>query len=81
MCSCHTTDQIHHLSKDDDDDCVSAVSDDPASSHALSQPLATSCAGIFAVGDVRSGSIKRVASAVGEGAIVVASVHQALAVL
>ena len=60
---------------------TSAVSDDPASSHALSQPLATSCAGVFAVGDVRSGSIKRVASAVGEGAIVVASVHQALAVL
>ena len=59
---------------------TSAVSDDPASSHALSQPLATSCAGIFAVGDVRSGSIKRVASAVGEGAIVVASVHQTLAV-
>jgi thioredoxin reductase (NADPH) len=60
---------------------TSAVSDDPASSHALSQPLTTSCAGVFAVGDVRSGSIKRVASAVGEGAIVVASVHQALAVL
>jgi len=60
---------------------TSAVSDDPASSHALSQPLATSCAGIFAVGDVRSGSIKRVASAVGEGSIVIASVHQALAVL
>jgi len=60
---------------------TSAVSDDPASSHALSQPLATSCAGIFAVGDVRSGSIKRVASAVGEGSIVIASVHQALAAL
>jgi thioredoxin reductase (NADPH) len=60
---------------------TSAVSDDPTSSHALSQPLATSCAGIFAVGDVRSGSVKRVASAVGEGAMVVASVHQALAVL
>ena len=59
---------------------ISAVSDDPASSHALSQPLATSCPGIFAVGDVRSGSIKRVASAVGEGSIVVASVHQALSV-
>jgi thioredoxin reductase (NADPH) len=57
---------------------VSAASDDPASSHALSQPLATSCPGIFAVGDVRSGSIKRVASAVGEGSIVVAAVHQAL---
>jgi len=59
---------------------ISAVSDDPASSHALSQPLATSCPGIFAVGDVRSGSIKRVASAVGEGSIVIASVHEALSV-
>jgi len=35
--------------------------------------------GIFAVGDVRGGSVKRVASAVGEGAIVVSAVHQALA--
>jgi thioredoxin reductase (NADPH) len=60
---------------------VSAASDDPASLHALSHPFATSCPGIFAVGDVRSGSIKRVASAVGEGSIVVASVHQALAAL
>ncbi len=60
---------------------ISAASDDPASSHALSQPLATSCPGIFAVGDVRSGSIKRVASAVGEGSIVIAAVHQALDVL
>jgi thioredoxin reductase (NADPH) len=53
----------------------SSVPDDLASPH----PLATSCPGIFAVGDVRSGSIKRVASAVGEGSVVVASVHQALA--
>jgi thioredoxin reductase (NADPH) len=60
---------------------IAAASDDAASSHALSQPLATSCAGIFAVGDVRSGSIKRVASSVGEGSMVVASVHEALAVL
>ncbi len=42
-------------------------------------PLQTSRAGVFAVGDVRAGSIKRVASAVGEGSIVVSSVHQALA--
>jgi thioredoxin reductase (NADPH) len=48
------------------------------SSHALAHPLATSCPGIFAVGDVRSGSVKRVASGVGEGSVVVASVHQAL---
>jgi thioredoxin reductase (NADPH) len=45
----------------------------------LANPLATSCPGIFAVGDVRCGSLKRVASAVGDGAVVVASVHQALA--
>jgi thioredoxin reductase (NADPH) len=38
----------------------------------------TSLPGIFAVGDVRSGSTKRVASAVGEGAAVVALVHRAL---
>jgi thioredoxin reductase (NADPH) len=33
---------------------------------------------VFAVGDVRAGSLKRVASAVGEGAAVVTLVHQAL---
>ncbi|WP_075213983.1 FAD-dependent oxidoreductase [Mongoliimonas terrestris] len=35
---------------------------------------ATSCPGIFAVGDVRTGSIKRVASAVGEGSVVISRV-------
>ena len=40
--------------------------------------LETSRPGVFAVGDVRAGSIKRVASAVGEGSIAVAYVHQAL---
>jgi thioredoxin reductase (NADPH) len=40
--------------------------------------LETSCPGIFAVGDVRDGSVKRVASAVGEGAIAVSLVHQYL---
>jgi pyruvate/2-oxoglutarate dehydrogenase complex dihydrolipoamide dehydrogenase (E3) component len=38
----------------------------------------TSVPGIFAIGDVWSGSIKRVASAVGEGSVVVTSVHQHL---
>jgi thioredoxin reductase (NADPH) len=33
---------------------------------------------VFAAGDVRHGSIKRVASAVGEGAMVIASVHRYL---
>jgi thioredoxin reductase (NADPH) len=42
-------------------------------------PLETSLPGIFAVGDVRSGSIKRVASAVGEGSVSISSVHQVLA--
>src|SRR6202043_3389891 len=40
--------------------------------------LETSLPGVFAVGDVRAGNIKRVASAVGEGAIAVAFVHQVL---
>jgi thioredoxin reductase (NADPH) len=42
-------------------------------------PLETSCPGIFAVGDVRASSTKRVASAVGEGSTVVGFVHQVLA--
>jgi thioredoxin reductase (NADPH) len=40
--------------------------------------LETSLPGVFAVGDVRGGSMKRVASAVGEGSIAVAFVHQVL---
>lgn len=42
-------------------------------------PYATSKPGIFAVGDVRSGSVKRVASAVGEGSVVVSAIHNYLA--
>ena len=42
-------------------------------------PLETSVAGVFAIGDVRAGSTKRVAAAVGEGAAVVAQIHAALA--
>jgi thioredoxin reductase (NADPH) len=41
--------------------------------------LETSMPGVFAVGDIREGSVKRVASAVGEGSIAVSFVHQALA--
>jgi thioredoxin reductase (NADPH) len=43
--------------------------------------LETSLPGVFAVGDVRSGNVKRVASAVGEGAIAVYLIHRALAEL
>jgi thioredoxin reductase (NADPH) len=41
-------------------------------------PLETSLPGVFAAGDVRSGSVKRCAAAVGEGSTVVAGVHEAL---
>ena len=39
----------------------------------------TSMPGVFAVGDVRAGSVKRVASAVGEGSVVISAVHSYLA--
>lgn len=39
-------------------------------------PFETSCDGIYAVGDVRSGSVKRVASAVGEGSVVVSRIWE-----
>ena len=40
--------------------------------------LETSLPGVFAVGDARAGNVKRVASAVGEGSIAIAAVHQVL---
>jgi thioredoxin reductase (NADPH) len=43
-------------------------------------PFETSLPGVFAVGDVRHGSMKRVAAAVGEGASAVRSVHAAIGV-
>jgi thioredoxin reductase (NADPH) len=42
-------------------------------------PYSTSMPGIFAVGDVRASSVKRVASAVGEGSVVVSYIHRYLA--
>jgi thioredoxin reductase (NADPH) len=42
----------------------------------LDSPYATSMSGVFAVGDVRAGSVKRVASAVGEGSVVVSKVWE-----
>ncbi len=44
----------------------------------LDSPYATSRPGVYAVGDVRSGSVKRVASGVGEGSVVVQSIHRYL---
>ena len=43
------------------------------------EPFETSRRGVFAIGDVRSSSVKRVAAAVGEGAQVVAALHRFLA--
>jgi thioredoxin reductase (NADPH) len=45
----------------------------------VEKPLETCLPGVFAIGDVRSGSVKRVAAAVGEGAQVVAALHAFLA--
>src|SRR5438067_5351007 len=42
-------------------------------------PLETSLPGIFAAGDVRSGSVKRCAAAVGEGGMAVAGIHMSIA--
>ncbi len=53
----------------------------PEDHHRPPYDLETSEPGIFAVGDVRNGSVKRVASAVGEGAMVVSQIHQYLSIL
>jgi thioredoxin reductase (NADPH) len=44
-------------------------------------PLQTSVPGVFAIGDVRAGSVKRVGAAIGEGAAVVAQIHAYLATM
>jgi thioredoxin reductase (NADPH) len=73
------------LASDDDGFLLtgSDLSDQQRSEYNGDQPwfLETSRPGIFAVGDVRSGSIKRVASAVGEGSMAVRLIHQRLAAL
>ena len=57
-----------------------AVAQAPAWKKSARPPgmLETSCPGIFAAGDVRSGSVKRCAAAVGEGGMAVENVHDAL---
>ena len=49
-----------------------------AAGRPLDSPYATPVPGVYAVGDVRSGSVKRVASAVGEGSVVVQAIHRFL---
>src|SRR5213593_671349 len=58
-----------------------AVADEPAWRSRKHQPtpMETSLPGIFAAGDVRSGSVKRCAAAVGEGGMAVAGIHLSLA--
>jgi thioredoxin reductase (NADPH) len=65
------------------DDKGFVITGQPVSSYAASGqqallPLETNIPNVFAIGDVRSGSTKRVAAAVGEGAAVVAQIHAAL---
>ena len=50
----------------------------PGDSRPPPLPLETSLPGVFAAGDVRAGSVKRVASAVGEGSVAIPQVHQHL---
>ena len=58
--------------------CTGEAARRAGQSHAPA-PLETSIPGVFAVGDVRSGSVKRVGGAIGEGAAVVPQIHAALA--
>jgi thioredoxin reductase (NADPH) len=75
-----------HLALDDKGFVKTGVDLSPEELAAAGWPLArpphlleTSTPGVFAVGDVRAGNVKRVASAVGEGAICVQLVHRVLA--
>jgi thioredoxin reductase (NADPH) len=61
-----------------DRDLPSEVADHPAFAGRSPLPFEASVPGVFAVGDVRHGSLKRVAAAVGEGSSAVRSVHEHL---
>jgi thioredoxin reductase (NADPH) len=63
----------------DEDGFVLTGADAGAGGSRAPLPLETNSPGVFAVGDVRHGSVKRVASAVGEGAMAVRLVHERLA--
>jgi thioredoxin reductase (NADPH) len=64
-----------------DESCIDRHIDGEGSTRVVSQMLETSLSGVFAVGDVRHGAVKRVASAVGEGSIVIQQVHRRLEAL
>ena len=76
------TDWLRDALQRDDRGFVLTGRDVPAEAWPLSRPplpFETSLPGVFAAGDVRHGSVKRVAGAVGEGSVAVGSVHQYLA--
>ncbi len=56
-----------------------ALIEESVFNHRKPYTFETSLPGLFAVGDVRSGSVKRVASSVGEGSIMVSEIHKFLA--
>jgi thioredoxin reductase (NADPH) len=76
------TDWLGETVRRDDRGYVLTGVDIPAGAWSLARsplPFETSLQGVFAVGDVRHGSVKRVAGAVGEGSVAVGSVHRYLA--
>ncbi len=62
-----------------DDDLVLGDAKAPWPLERAPRPLETSMPGVFAIGDVRRSSVKRVANAVGEGSVVISHVHAHLA--
>jgi len=77
------TDWIHHALALDGHGFVLTGRDLPSGTWPLRRaplPFETSLPGVLAAGDVRYGSIKRVAAAVGEGSVAVGSVHQYLSI-
>ena len=76
------TDWLHEVLERDDRGFILTGADAVSERWPLDRPplpFETSMPGVFAVGDVRHGSVKRVAGAVGEGSVAIGSVHQYLA--
>jgi thioredoxin reductase (NADPH) len=76
------TDWLHEVVERDDRGFILTGADVVSERWPLDRPpfpFESSLPGVFAVGDVRHGSVKRVASAVGEGSVAIGSVHQYLA--
>ena len=73
------TDWLRDLVELDDKGFIRTDTDLPAGLHFDPLPFETSQPGVFAAGDVRAGSMKRVAAAVGDGSSAIRSVHQRIA--